>query len=145
MKFALLIIFSLILTGCASTTSVEFSPSENYAVSVPSNLFDAVRVANNDITLFNDGKALGFIRVETVPADVPSTSEFINTLRSASETESVETQLLGLYPGFKGFSAKVRGYETGYFIDEENPGSMLIFSFPDDTFEKVAKTISSGI
>ncbi|WP_150911975.1 hypothetical protein [Marinobacter halotolerans] len=145
MRFALLIIFSLILTGCASTSSVKFSPSENYAVSVQSNLFDAVRVANNDITLFSDGKALGFIRVETVPADAPSTSEFINTLRSASESESVETQALGLYPGFEGFSAKVRGYETGYFIDEENPSSMLIFSFPDDTFEKVAKTISSGI
>jgi hypothetical protein len=83
--------------------------------------------------------------VETVPADAPSTSEFINTLRSASESESVETQLLGRYPGFKGFSAKVRGYETGYFLDEENPSSMLISSFPDDTFEEVAKTISSGI
>ncbi len=145
MKFTLLMIFSMILTGCASTSSVKFSPSQNYAVSVQSNLFDAVRIANNDISLFNDGKALGFIRVEPIPADAPSTSEFINTLRSASKSESVETQALGLYPGFKGFSAKVRGYETGYFIDEENSSSMLILSFPEDTFEKVAKTISSGI
>lgn len=145
MKFAVSIVFALILTGCASTSSVQFSPSQGYAVSVQSKLFDAVRIDNNDITLFNDGKALGFIRVEPIPSDAPSTSEFINTIRSASESESVETQALGLYPGFKGFSAKVRGYQTGYFVNEENPSSMLIFSFPGGTFENVAKTISSGI
>jgi hypothetical protein len=145
MKIAILIIFSLILAGCASTSSVQFSPSQDYAVSVRSNLFDAVRIDNNDITLFNDGKALGFIRVEPIPSDAPSTSEFINTLKSASESESVETQTLGRYPGFTGFSAEVRNYQTGYLINEENPSSILIFSFPEDTFEDVARTISSGI
>jgi hypothetical protein len=145
MKIAILIIFSLILAGCASTSSVQFSPSQDYAVSVRSNLFDAVRIDNNDITLFNDGKALGFIRVEPIPSDAPSTSEFINTLKSASESESVETQTLGRYPGFTGFSAEVRNYQTGYLINEENPSSILIFSFPEGTFEDVARTISSGI
>ena len=145
MKIAILIIFSLILAGCASTSSVQFSPSQDYAVSVRSNLFDAVRIDNNDITLFNDGKALGFTRVEPIPSDAPSTSEFINTLKSASESESVETQTLGRYPGFTGFSAEVRNYQTGYLINEENPSSILIFSFPEDTFEDVARTISSGI
>lgn len=145
MKITLSIIFSLILTGCASTSSVQFSPSQDYAVSVRSNLFDAVRIDKNDITLFNDGKALGFIRVEPIPSDAPSTSEFINTLKSASESESVETQTLGIYPGFKGFSAEVRNYQTGYLINEENPSSILIFSFPEGTFEDVANTISSGI
>ncbi|WP_303288066.1 hypothetical protein [Marinobacter sp. SS8-8] len=145
MKFIISIIFALILTGCASTSSVQFSPSQDYAVSVQSNLFDAVRIANNDITLFNDGKALGFIRLEPIPSDAPSISEFINTLRLVSESESVETEALGLYPGFQGFSAKVRGYQTGYLINGENPSSILIFSFPEGTFENVAKTISSGI
>lgn len=145
MRFAVSIIFALILSGCASTSSVQFSPSQDYAVSVQSSLFDAVRVVKNDITLFNDGKALGFIRVEPIPSDAPSTSELINTLRSASDSESVETEALELYPGFKGFSAKVRGYQTGYLINEENPSSMLIFSFPEGYFESVAKTISSGI
>ncbi|MCL7942566.1 hypothetical protein [Marinobacter sp. ATCH36] len=145
MKIAVSIIFSLILAGCASTSSVQFSPSQDYAISVRSNLFDAVRIDNNDITLFNNGKALGFIRVEPIPSDAPSTSEFINTLKSASESESVETQTLELYPGFTGFSAAVRNYQTGYLINEENPSSILIFSFPEGTFEDVAKTISSGI
>ncbi|WP_372994786.1 hypothetical protein [Marinobacter sp.] len=145
MRFAVSIIFALILSGCASTSSVQFSPSQHYAISVQSNLFDAVRIVKNDITLFNDGKALGFIRIEPIPSDAPSTSELINTLRSASDSESVETEALELYPGFKGFSAKVRGYQTGYLINEKNPSSMLIFSFPEGYFESVAKTISSGI
>jgi len=83
--------------------------------------------------------------VEPIPSDAPSTSEFINTLKSASESESVETQTLGRYPGFTGFSAEVRNYQTGYLINEENPSSILIFSFPEGTFEDVARTISSGI
>ena len=145
MKLPGSLIVALFLTGCASTQSISFSPSQDYAVSVSSNLFDAVRIDNNDITLFNDGKALGFIRVEPIPSDAPSTSEFINILKSASESESVETQTLGIYPGFTGFSAEVRNYKTGYLINAENPSSVLIFSFPEDTFEDVTKTISSGI
>lgn len=145
MKFAVSIVFALILTGCSSTPSVQFSPSQDYAVSVQSNLFDAVRIADNDITLFNDGKALGFIRLEPISADVQSTSEFIDSLKSASASESTEIQVLGLKSGFKGFSAKVREYQTGYIINEENPDSLLIFSFPEGIFEKVAKTISPGI
>ena len=66
MKLPGSLIVALFLTGCASTQSISFSPSQDYAVSVSSNLFDAVRIDNNDITLFNDGKALGFIRVEPV-------------------------------------------------------------------------------
>ncbi|KPP96922.1 hypothetical protein [Marinobacter sp. HL-58] len=145
MKLPGSLIVALFLTGCASTQLIPFSPSQDYAVSVSSNLFDAVRIDNNDITLFNDGKALGFIRVKPIPSDAPSTSEFINTLKSASGAESVETQTPGIYPGFTGFSAEVRNYQTGYLIKEENPSSILIFSFPEGTFEDVAKTISSGI
>ncbi|MEX2473646.1 hypothetical protein [Marinobacter sp.] len=145
MKVIASIVLALILAGCASTQSIQFSPSQDYAVSVRAELFDAVRIDNNDITLFNEGKALGFIRVEPVPADAPPTSEFLSTLKSASESDTVQTKTLEVSPGFNGFSAKVGDYQTGYLINEQDPDVILILSFPEGTFEEVTDTISSGI
>lgn len=145
MKLLGSIVAALILTGCASTQSVSFSPSQEYAVSIQSELFDAVRSDKNDITLFSNGKAIGFIRTEPVPEDVTSTSGFLKTLRSASESETVKTRELNFPPGFTGFAAKYRKYLTGYLASNDNPDLILIISFPDDRFDEIAETISSGI
>lgn len=145
MKFFVLVVLAFALSGCASTQSVSFSPSEDYAVSIPSELFDAVRIEKNDITLLSDGKSIGYLRVEPVPTDVDSTSEFLKTLRSASESETVKTQALNASPGFSGFSAKVREYLTGYLVNDDNPDTILIISFPEGQFDDITSTVSSGI
>ena len=139
------VILILILSGCASTQPISFSPSQDYAVSVQSSLFDAVRIDENDTSLFRNGKAIGFIRVEPVPEDVASTSDFLSKLRSDSESETVETKSLSFSSGFRGFSAKYRNYLTGYLFSAENPDSILVFSFPEDEFDQIAETVSPGI
>lgn len=139
------VILALILSGCASTQPISFSPSQDYAVSVQSSLFDAVRIYENDTSFFRNGKAIGFIRVEPVPEDISSTSDFLSKLRSSSESETVETNSLSFSSGFRGFSAKYRNYLTGYLFSEEHPGSILIFSFPEEEFDKISGTISPGI
>ena len=144
MKVLVLIVLAFALAGCASTQSVSFSPSKNYAVSIQSELFD-VRIEKNDITLLSDGRAIGYLRVEPVPADVASTPEFLKTLRSASESETVKTQALNVSPGFTGFSAQFRDYLTGYLMNEESPDTILIISFPESEFDKITGTISPGI
>ena len=145
MKALASIVLAFALAGCASTQSVSFSPSKNYAVSIQSELFDAVRIEKNDITLLSDGRAIGYLRVEPVPADVASTPEFLKTLRSASESETVKTQALNVSPGFTGFSAQFRDYLTGYLMNEESPDTILIISFPESEFDKITGTISPGI
>lgn len=135
----------LILSGCASGQLISFSPSQDYAVSIQSSLFDAVRTDENDTSLFRNGKIIGFIRIEPVPKDVSSISNFINKLRTNSESEVVETRPLNFSSGFTGFSAKYQNYLTGYLFSEENPNSILILSFPEAEFDKIARTISPGI
>lgn len=145
MKFFVSILLAFALSGCASTQSVSFSPSKDYAVSIRSELFDAVRIEKNDITLLSDGRAIGYLRVEPVPADIASTPEFLETLRSASESETVKTQALNVSPGFTGFSAQFREYLTGYLVNDDNPDTVLIISFPEGEFGEITDTISSGI
>lgn len=145
MKIIVTVILALILSGCASTQSISFSPSQDYAVSVQSSLFDAVRIDENDTSFFRNGKAIGFIRVEPIPKSVSSTSSFLSKLRSDSESEAVKTKPLSFSSGFTGFSAKYRNYLTGYLFSEKHPDSILIFSFPEEEFDKIAGTISPGI
>lgn len=145
MKLIATVILILVLSGCASTQPISFSPNQDYAVSVQSSLFDAVRIDENETSLFHNGKAVGFIRVEPVPEDIASTPDFLSQLRSDSESEMVKTQPLSFPSGFRGFSAKFRNYLTGYLFSEESPDSIIIFSFPEDTFDEIAKTVSPGI
>jgi len=145
MKLLGSIIVALTLTGCVSTQSISLSLSQDYSVSIRSELFDAVRIEKNDITLLSEGRAIGYLRVEPVPADVASTPEFLKTLRSASESETVKTQALNVSPGFTGFSAQFRDYLTGYLMNEEIPDTILIISFPEGEFGKITGTISPGI
>jgi len=145
MKIIGSIILVLILSGCASTQSISFSPSQGYAVSVQSSLFDAVRIDENDTSFFRNGKAIGFIRVEPIPESISSTSNYLSKLRSDSESEAVKTKPLSFSSGFTGFAAKYRNYLTGYLFSEEHPDSILIFSFPEDEFDQIAETISPGI
>ena len=145
MKALASIVLAFALAGCASTQSVSFSPSKDYAVSIRSELFDAIRIDKNDITLFSDGKAIGYLRVEPIPADVASSPDILKTLRSASESETVKTQALNVSPGFAEVSAQVRDYLTGYLLNEESPDTILIISFPDSVFDKITGTISPGI
>ena len=145
MKVLASIVLAFALAGCASTQSVSFSPSKDYAVSIRSELFDAVRLDNKDITLFRDGKAFGYLRVEPIPADVASSPDILKTLRSASESDTVKTQALNVSSRFTGFSAKVREYLTGYLIHDDHPHTILIISFPEDQFDEISRTVSSGI
>ncbi len=142
MKALASIVLAFALAGCASTQSVSFSPSKDYAVSIRSELFDAIRIDKNDITLFSDGKAIGYLRVEPIPADVASSPDILKTLRSASESETVKTQALNVSPGFTGFSAQFRDYLTGYLMNEESPDTILIIRFPDSEFDTLTGTIS---
>lgn len=139
------IILALIVAGCASTQSISFSPSQDYSVAVQSALFDAVRMDVNDTTLFRDGKAIGFIRIEPVPTDVASTTDFLEMLRAASESETVRTSPLNLSNGFTGFGVKNQDYITGYLATDDNTDAILIISFTEDKFEEIAESISSGI
>jgi hypothetical protein len=145
MKVLASIVLAFALAGCASTQSVSFSPSKDYAVSIRSELFDAVRIDKNDVTLFRDGKAIGYLRVEPIPADVASSPDILKTLRSASESETVKTQALNVSSGFTGFSAKVREYLTGYLMNDDSPDTILIISFPEGEFDEISRTVSSGI
>ncbi|MDN6319181.1 MAG: hypothetical protein L0J77_05420 [Marinobacter sp.] len=145
MKLITIVILILILSGCASTQPISFSPSQDYAVSVQSSLFDAVRIDENETSLFHNGKAVGFIRVEPVPEDVTSTSDFLSQLRADSESEIVKTKPLSFPSGFRGFAAKFRNYPTGYLFSEESPDSIIIFSFPEDIFDEIARSVSPGI
>lgn len=145
MKLLGLIIVALILTGCASTRSISFSPSQDYAVTVESALFDSVRTEPNDTTLFNEGKAIGFIRTEPVPTDVASTEAFLETLRKASESETVKTRPLHFSGKFTGFAVINRDYFTGYLATKEDANTILVISFPEDEFDEIAESISSGI
>ncbi|WP_144821078.1 hypothetical protein [Marinobacter piscensis] len=145
MKFIAIATLIFALSGCASTKSISLSPSQEYAVSVQSSLFDTLRIDSNETSLFRNGKFIGFIRVEPVPREIPSTSDFLSKLRSDSESETVETNSLSFSSGFKGFSAKYRNYLTGYLVNEEHPDSILIFSFPEEEFDKIAGSISPGI
>jgi hypothetical protein len=145
MKLIAPIVLTIILTGCTSAQPTLFSPSRDYAVSIQSELFDAVRIDKNDITLFSDGKAIGYLRVEPIPADVASSPDILKTLRSASESDTVKTQALNVSSGFTGFSAKVREYLTGYLIHDDHPDTILIISFPEGQFDEISRTVSSGI
>jgi hypothetical protein len=145
MKLLGSVIFVLILTGCASTHSVSFSPSQEYAVAVQSTWFDAVRTDNNDTTLFSEGQAIGFIRIEPIPSDFDSPKDFLETLRSASESDTVTTRPLNVSKGFNGFSAKNQNYLTGYLATDNKTDEILVLSFPEGKFEKIAETVSSGI
>jgi hypothetical protein len=145
MKFIGFAILALVLTGCASTHFVSFSPSPDYAVSVQAALFDAVRTDTNDATLFRNGKTIGFIKIEPVPTGAISASEFLETLESATESENLSTRPLNMSSGFSGFSAKNREYLTGYLLRDNNPYSILVISFPEDEFDEIAATISPGI
>lgn len=145
MKLLGSIIVALILTGCASTQSISFSPSQDYAVTVESALFDSVRTEPNDTTLFDEGKALGFIRTEQVPTDVASTTAFLKTLRKASESETVKARPLNFSDGFTGFSVKNRDYVTGYLATKDDASTILVISFPEEEFDEIAESISSGI
>ncbi|MCL1477950.1 hypothetical protein MIH18_11620 [Marinobacter sp. M3C] len=145
MKFIGIVVFALILSGCASSKPISFSPNKEYSVSVQSSVFDTVRIDNNDTTLFLDGKSIGFIRVEPVPEGASSAADFLNALRSSSESDTVTTKSLSFPAGFSGFAAKNRNYLTGYLFNERNSGSVLIFSFPEDEFDQIAETVSRGI
>jgi|SRR5690554_3908981 len=145
MKFIAIAILIFVLSGCASTKPISLSPSQDYAVSVQSSLFDTLRIDSNDTTLFRDGKFVGFIRVEPVPKEISSTPDFLSKLRSDSESKTFETNSLSFSSGFKGFSAKYRNYLTGYLFNEEHPDSILILSFPEEEFDKIAGSISTGI
>lgn len=104
-------------------------------------MFDGVRTDVNDITLFKDGKSIGFISVEPIPADLASTS-FLETLKAASASDIIE---LELSPGFNGFAVKKLNYMTGYVLAENQLDLVLVFSFAEDEFEQIAGTISPGI
>lgn len=145
MKFIAIALLIFALSGCASTKSISLSPSQDYAVSVQSSLFDTLRIDSNETTLFSDGKFIGFIRVEPVPAEISSVPDFLNKLRSDSQSETVDTNSLHFSSGFKGFSTKYRNYLTGYLVNVEDPDSILIFSFPEEEFDKIAGSISPGI
>ena len=145
MKLIATVILISILSGCASTQPISFSPSPDYAVSVQSSLFDAVRIDKNDTSLFRNGKAIGFIRVEPVPTNVSSTSDFLSELRSSSESGAVKTRPLSFPSGFTGFVVKYRNYLTGYLFSEESPDAILILSFPEGEFDQISETISHGI
>lgn len=145
MKLLGSIIFALIFTGCASTHSVSFSPSQEYVVAIQSTWFDAVRTDNNDTTLFREGKAIGFIRIEPIPSDFDSPKDFLETLRSASESETVKTRTLNVSKGFSGFSAKNQNHLTGYLATDNKTDKILVISFPEGKFSEIAETVSSSI
>ncbi|MBR9872341.1 MAG: hypothetical protein GYB26_14495 [Gammaproteobacteria bacterium] len=140
-----IVILTFALSSCALTKPISLSPSQDYAVSVQSSLFDTLRIDSNETSLFSDGKFIGFIRVEPVPKAISSVPDFLSKLRSNSESETVETNSLNFSSGFKGFSAKYRNYLTGYLVNDEQPDSILIFSFPEEEFDKIAGSISPGI
>lgn len=52
---------------------------------------------------------------------------------------------LSFSSGFTGFTAAYRNYVTGYLLSVENPDSILIVSFPENEFDDIVKTISTGI
>ncbi|MDY6798839.1 MAG: hypothetical protein SVX28_08890 [Pseudomonadota bacterium] len=135
-----------LLTGCTFNHSINFTPSQEYAISVRAELFDTVRIIdNNDITLFRNDKALGFMRVETLPPDIASSPAPIETLRSASKVGSVPIRNINTPEGYQGFSAQVGDHLTGYVLKKANPQTVLIVSFPEELFEDVINTISAGI
>lgn len=144
-KRQLLTVCLMFITGCTSTQSISFSPSEAYSVSIEKQHIDAVRSDTNDVTIFQNDKAIGFLRIEPVPDDVPSASEFLDTLRSVTEANGVKTGTMSLPTGFTGFSARNSDYPTGYLIHDDNAKSILVISFPEDIFDRVAGTVSSGI
>lgn len=145
MKLIGIIILALAISGCTSTQSISFSPSQEYSVSIESSLFNAVRNDENDITLFQNGKAAGFVRTEPVPENVNSAREFLKALQAATESNVVHTKQLSTPAGFTGFSVANRNYLTGYLMSEGNPESILIISFPEDDFDEIVETVSAGI
>jgi hypothetical protein len=135
----------LAISGCTSPQTISFSPAQDYAISIDKEHIDAVRSDTNDITIFRDDKAIGFLRIEPVPEDIPSASRFLEILRSATEADGVKTETINLPTGFKGFSAHRTAYPTGYLMRNDNAESILVISFPQDMFDKITQTISSGI
>ena len=145
MKTIATILLALVFTGCTSTQSISFSPNVNYAVSIDKKYIDAVRSDTNDITIFQNGTAIGFLRIEPVPEDLPSASEFLDTIRSVTDKNGVKTETMRLPTGFSGFAARNLGHPTGYVTHDENADSILVISFPDAMFDKIAGTVSPGI
>jgi hypothetical protein len=145
MNIIVTLLLALVLTGCTSTQSISFSPSADYAISIDKKHIDAVRSDTNDVTIFQDGTAIGFLRIEPVPEDLPSASEFLDTLRSITDKNGVKTETMQLPAGFSGFAARNPGHPTGYLTHDDNAESILVISFPDAMFDKVAGTVSKGI
>ncbi|MBC7191533.1 hypothetical protein [Marinobacter sp.] len=145
MKIIVTLLLALVFTGCTSTQSISFSPNVNYAVSIEKKHIDAVRSDTNDVTIFQNETAVGFLRIEPVPDDASSASEFLDTLRSITDKNGVKTESMQLPTGFSGFAARNPGHPTGYVTHDENADSILVISFPDALFDKIAGTVSPGI
>lgn len=134
-RIGLALAFVLLLSGCASHSSLVIQPYSELSIEVPEKMFSSVKVRDGELLFLTNNRIVGFVRSEAIPSTVNSSSaiDTSTTLFESANQGSSKPVWMEQIPEARVFEVVQGDFRTVFIVPSGQAQSLITFQGPAES------------
>ncbi|WP_298451116.1 hypothetical protein [uncultured Marinobacter sp.] len=133
-RIGLVIAFLLLLSGCASHSSLIIQPYGEISIEVPDDMFSSVKVRDGELLFLRNNRIIGFVKSDEIPNTVSSdtASETSKALYESAAQGSSKPIWIESIPDAQAFGVVQGDFRTIFIVPDGSAQSLITFQGPTE-------------
>ncbi|MFB2820078.1 hypothetical protein [Marinobacter shengliensis] len=134
-RMGLALAFVLLLSGCASHSSLVIQPYRELTIEVPDKMFSSVKMRDDELLFLRNDRIVGFVKSEDIPSSVSSGSAIDTslTLFESASQGSIKPVWIEQIPEAQVFGVVQGEFRTVFIVPNSQAQSLITFQGPTES------------
>lgn len=134
-RIGLALAFVLLLSGCASHSSLIIQPYSELSIEVPNEMFSSVKARDGELLFLRNNRIIGFVKSDEIPSTVSSDSALDTsmTLFESADQGSSKPVWIEKIPEAQVFGVVQGDFRTVFIVPDNQAQSLITFQGPTES------------
>jgi hypothetical protein len=138
-RIGLVVAFLLLLSGCASHSTLTIQPYKQLSIEVPNDMFSSIRMRGGELLFLKGNQIIGFVKSEGIPESARSDNAIDTALtlfKKASEGSQKPSWINNISEA-EVFGVVQGDFETIFIVPTDSGQSLITFQGPTESSKAV--------